>query len=158
MEEVKANEDTKTEETSKAEEQAHESSSSSDEKSPVIARTKPIDLNSTLDNESQKVEIESQKTESAEDRQNEDIAEGPELGENKSDAETHEDGIKETEVGEVETEDSIENIKNEAIKQMDENENGTPPRKKQKVEDEKIENRQIEQNSSDEEPEEVNKS
>merc|ERR1719423_597068 len=48
-------------------------------------------------------------------------------------------------------------MKNEAIKKlMDENENsndGTPPRKKQKVEEEKIEDRQID--SSDEEPEEV---
>merc|ERR1712131_506933 len=65
----------------------------------------------------------------------------------------------------VQTEDSIEDMKNEAAKLMDENENGTPPRKKQKVDqpedkledkiEDKIEDRQIEQNSSDEEPEEV---
>ena len=60
----------------------------------------------------------------------------------------------------AETEDTIEDMKNEAAKLMDENENsndGTPPRKKQKVEEQKIEDRQIDENSSDEEPEEVNR-
>merc|ERR1712176_1074522 len=58
----------------------------------------------------------------------------------------------------AQTEDTIEDMKNEAAKLMDENENSndeTPPRKKQKVEEQKIEDRQIDENSSDEEPEEV---
>ena len=107
----------------------------------MISRTKPVDLNSTLDNDSssQKVELESKEVEPkeveseeaakeeqiVEEKQNEEIPEGPQLGENKEvEAETENDG--------------------------------TPPRKKQKVEEERIEDRQIEENSSDEEPEEVN--
>ena len=146
----------------------------------MIPRTKAVDLDSTLDNESsQKVELGSTEVEGegatnqeqiAEEKQNDDIPEGPQLGENKV-VETNddEDQIKEnadaqenTDMKEnadenVETEDTIEDMKTEAKKLMDENENsndGTPPRKKQKVEEEKIEDRQID--SSDEEPEEVN--
>ena len=185
VEEVKSGAEKITEESSNVKNipsfQLIDSSSSSDEKSPVIPRKKTVDLDSTLDNESsQKVELESTEVESkevegeeatneeqiAEEKQNEDIPEGPQLGENK-DVETNddEDQIKENvdaqeneDIKEnVETEDTIEDMKNEAKKLMDENENsndGTPPRKKQKVEEEKIEDRQID--SSDEEPEEVN--
>ena len=156
-----------------------DSPSSSDEKSPVISRTKAVDLNSTLDTESsQKIELESKEVESEEvtneekiaEEQNEDITEGPQLGENKE-SETNDDDqdqIKENvdtmenvdAKESAETEDTIEDIKNEASKLMDENENsndGTPLRKKQKVEEQKLEDRQIDENSSDEEPEEVNR-
>ena len=155
-----------------------DSPSSSDEKSPVIPRTKAVDLNSTLDTESsKKIELESKEVESEEvaneekiaEEQNEDITEGPQLGENKeSETNDDEDQIKENVDAKenveakksVETEDTIEDMKNEAAKLMDENENsndGTPPRKKQKVDEQKIEDRQIDENSSDEEPEEVNR-
>ena len=161
-----------------------DSPSSSDEKSPVIPRTKAVDLNSTPDTESsKKIELESKEVESEEvaneekiaEEQNEDITEGPQLGENKeSETNDDEDQIKENVDAKenvdtmenvdakesVETEDTIEDMKNEASKLMDENENsndGTPPRKKQKVDEQKIEDRQIDENSSDEEPEEVNR-
>ena len=105
VEEVKADAEKKTEESSNVQEnipsfQLIDSPSSSDEKSPVISRTKAVDLNSTLDTESsQKVELESKEAESeevaneekiAEEKKNEDITEGPQLGENK-DSETNDD-------------------------------------------------------------------
>ena len=157
---MKAGAEEKTEESSNVQGnipsfQLVDSPSSSDEKSPVISRTKAVDLNSTLDNDSssQKVELESKEVEPkeveseeapkeeqiVEEKQSEEMPEGPQLGENKElEAETSEDQIKESAEAKenVETEDTIEdikNIQNESLKSMDENENdGTPPRKKQK--------------------------